>query len=489
MDLNEKLNYEAKRTINIADRWYSETISECIKLQTLKREISEEEYEDSAKKIGTKLALMCEYYLKGLLLPHLDITIPDYDNDLQLIASQLTDDEKYKLIINDDTVVNTIFEKYKTIRGMSEKKIRKLQGVSVKVFGHELNKMVGTLTMGKELLSKISPQIRKNIYREMKHYFYPLYNKSGTYTDDELMQRISQSKKEFFTYDSSESFIDEETDPNIFERIKKYEKLLSKKEVSEAFPKSRYGHLDEYAPNNEFLLFLAEAIRKSLRLEYENIITISDSNDYPGLIEGIFAEGLDISHFTGKKIRNIFPDLNSKIYVFDGNNGEVTRVYNLDKYVYDDSYIYEAGKEEFLPILIEGNEFLYKLHTKGMSDEEKKQYDSFASYYNEPQTFININEEEDALTSTSLMYYENGIPKSIEYKNGMIFSQNCEITKKLVDIVNEYEHQNQEVIHRPTNVEFENSVSEEMLVSGFNSTILGELTSEQNRDVEDEVEK
>lgn len=178
-----------------------------------------------------------------------------------------------------------------------------------------------------------------------------------------------------------------------------------------------------------------------------------------------------------------------KIYVFDGNNGEVTRVYNLDKYVYDDSYIYEAGKEEFLPILIEGNEFLYKLHTKGMSDEEKKQYDSFASYYNEPQTFININEDEEALTSTSLMYYENGIPKSIEYKNGMIFSQNCEITKKLVDIVNEYEHQNQEVIHRPTNVEFENSVSEEMLVSGFNSTILGELTSEQNRDVEDEVEK
>ena len=495
MNLNERLYYEAKKTINVADRWYSETISECIKLQTLKREMSEEEYEDSAKKIGTKLALICEYYLKGMLLPHLDITVPDSDNDLQLIASQLTDDEKYKLIINDDNITQTIFNNYKNISGMSEKRIKKLQGISVKVFGHEISKMIGTLTTDtdNELLSRLSPQVRKNIYREMRHYFYPLYLKRGTtYTHDELTKRIAQSKKEFFTHDDSESFIDEETDPNILERFKEYEKKLSKKEVDAAFPKSRYGHLNEYAPNNEFLLFLANAIRKSLRLEFENMITISDSDDLQGMIEGIFVEGLNVSNLRGmKKIRNIFPDLNSKIYVFDGNSGKVTRVYNLDKYIYDDSCVYEAGKEEFLPILVEGKEFLYKLYTKGMSEEDKKKYYDFDCFYDESASYININMDEDVFDNTSLIYYENGIPKSIGYKNGMLFSQNYEITKKLVNIVNEYEqeHQNHEVQHRPTNVDFEASVPEEILISGFNSTILNELASEQDRNIEIEEEK
>lgn len=493
MDLNERLLYEAKRTINIADRWYSEVISECINLQSLKGEMSEEEYEDSAKKVGTKLALICEYYLKGVLLPHLDITVPESDSDLQLIASQLTDDEKYKLIINDDDITKDIFKNYKNINKMSENRIKKLQGVSVKIFSHNLSKMIGTLTMGEDLVSKISPQIRKNIYREMRHYFYPLYNKKGAYTDEELMRRIAQSKNEFFTYDNSETFIDEETNPTILERVKNYEKELSEKKVKEAFPKSRYGHLDGYVPNNEFLLFLADAIRKSLRLEYENMVTISDSNDYPGLIEGVFTDGLDLSDFNGRKMKNIFPDVNSKIYVFDGNSGEVTRIYSLDKYT-DDNLIGDAGKEEFLPILVKGKDFLYELHTKGMNEEEKNEHDSVSYYiYDVPQTFININEGRDTSISTSVVYYENGVPKSIEYKNGMLFSQNDEITKKLASIANVYEqeHQieNQEEQHRPTNIEFESSVPEEMLVSAFNSTILNELASEQEINIEIEEEK
>ena len=486
MNLNERLYYEAKRTINIADRWYSESISECIKLQTLKSEMSEEEYEDSSKKIGSKLALICEYYLKGLLLPDLDITVPDSDNDLQLIASQLTDDEKYRLIINEPTIAKTIFDKYKNINGMSEKRIRKLQGISVKVFSHEISKMIGTLTMDKELLSKLSPQIRKNIYREMRHYFYPLYNCGTSYTEDELKQRIALSKLEFLVYDNSESFIDNKTNHRVLNKFKEYEKILSDEKVTDAYPKSRYGHLDGYTPNNEFLLFLADAIRKSLKLKYKNMITITDLNDHPGLIEGIFIEGKDLSYYKGKEIRNIFPDLNSKLYFFDGNVGSVTRVYKLDNYVYGDSFVHEAGKEEFLPILVDGRDFLYKLHTKGMNEEEIKDHDRIAYFiYDVPEKFININEDKSC-DSTSLIYYEDGIPKSIGYKKGMLLFQNNEITQELTNIVNEYER---EPKSRPTNVEFEASVPEKILIVGLDCVLLNELMSDQVRSKEIEEEK
>ena len=89
-------------------------------LKTSNFSVSEDVFFDEEKK---------EFVTRGYLFNQSAVLSTDYDNDLQLIASQLTDDEKYKLIINDDTVVNTIFEKYKTIRGMSEKKIRKLQDI------------------------------------------------------------------------------------------------------------------------------------------------------------------------------------------------------------------------------------------------------------------------------------------------------------------------------------------------------------------------
>ncbi len=88
--------------------------------------------------IGSRLALICEYYLKGLLLPVMKVEASENDSELELVVQNLTDIEKYKLIIGDDDTITSLSNKYK----MPKKRIKKIvEGGTLKDLGHNLNKL------------------------------------------------------------------------------------------------------------------------------------------------------------------------------------------------------------------------------------------------------------------------------------------------------------------------------------------------------------
>lgn len=86
--------------------------------------------------VGSRLALVCEYYLKGILLPAMKIVVPENDSELERVTQNLTDIEKYKLIIGDEDTITRLSNQYK----ISKTKIKKLvEGGSLKDLGHNLN--------------------------------------------------------------------------------------------------------------------------------------------------------------------------------------------------------------------------------------------------------------------------------------------------------------------------------------------------------------
>lgn len=88
--------------------------------------------------IGSRLALVCEYYLKGMLLPAMKIVTPEKGSELERVTQNLTDIEKYKLIIGDEETITRLSNQYK----ISKTQMRKLvEGGSLKDLGHNLNNL------------------------------------------------------------------------------------------------------------------------------------------------------------------------------------------------------------------------------------------------------------------------------------------------------------------------------------------------------------
>ena len=357
------------------------------------------------------------------------------------------------------------------IYGLNKGKIQKLQGESLMKFSHSIKRMIGTLTLDDDLsLSKISPKVRKQIYKEMRDYFYPLYV-SKDISEDELKHRIAKAKHEFYAYDNSDSFSPDAIDADILAKVSEYEQVISNEKVSDAFPKSRYGHLDEYTPNIDALFYLAQGIRRSIKLQYENAITVADAHD-----------AQDISFGRANEVRFIFPDIDSKIYVFDGDKKCVTRVYNFEKYIYDSSWIIDAGKEEYLPQLVHGHDLLFDSYSEGLTEDEIKKYeDTIRMQVELPESYICLNE---GSKEVSLIYFSEGKPELVFLKGNRIISKDLDREPWLINAIEEYEKGVDSIPYRPTNKDFENSVSESILMSGLNNEILRELEATKEKEEE-----
>lgn len=116
MNLKDLLISKGKETIVIGDRYYAKCLEDYIKLENLKKYMALEELNDYSRTLGSQLGLICEYYLKGLLLPNLQLTVPESNTLLQQLESNLTDEQKYKLIIGDNSIIDEIYTQYRDLR-------------------------------------------------------------------------------------------------------------------------------------------------------------------------------------------------------------------------------------------------------------------------------------------------------------------------------------------------------------------------------------
>lgn len=133
-----KKNQVALNSIKAGEDMYKQAIKEYKMLQKVKDKISQEEYQIKNSIIGAKFALICEYYLKGLIIPNISIEIPE---ELKDKISELTEDEEVLLIVADSPV--KIRENLK-FRNLSKKELGLLTKHSFKSLGHNLIKLLGT---------------------------------------------------------------------------------------------------------------------------------------------------------------------------------------------------------------------------------------------------------------------------------------------------------------------------------------------------------
>ena len=265
--------------------------------------------------------------------------------------------------------------------------------------GHDLSSFIGTQFMQDNKDIKLPPDVRNEIYKGMATYFSKIFTPNNNEEWKKLL-------KAFYVIDDlSENTFTYETD---------FEHTISDSSVSDAFFSGRYGHLENYIPNLDALYNLAHSIRASVKKYYFNAISISN-----GYITG--------------SLRYVFPDQNSKIYVFDEKN-ELTRVYTLENDI----------------------DFLSKQFEKSLNDdknEEHKKLSICPEYGVKKIKEIDghfFKNKDDLLLPTDYLLVKNGTEsiiickidnqlKGYIYKNGIIFESNEEILPKYSQLINKYE--------------------------------------------------
>lgn len=232
---------------------------------------------------GSQLAVLIEYYLKGILLPVLDINVPEDNEKIKRLSQELTDEQKYRIIISDDTIYEELSRLYGNKYKLNKGVIKKLGDESLKIFSHDLFK----------LASKIITKAKEGKFNSL----------SNNSTND---------------YDSY-----------LIETLTPLLEILNKNEIKNAFPKGRYGFLDGYIADKNTLDDLLNKIRKIANSISNGIILDlydSKSEQKWCIDEYVFFPDNLNKIFIQDEIRN-----NSRVYRYD--NGKLFLEYGLEEEV------------------------------------------------------------------------------------------------------------------------------------------------------------
>ena len=388
--------------IEMADRLLSQYRKKYLELQEDKKDMSSKELNNNERLLGSQFGLICEYYLKGLLLPCIKFVVPPDAPELQAIVDNLTPEQEYKLLIGDRNIKHELNRIY----NIPEKKINKLLEQSIKKIGgngHDLSYFIGTQFMQENKDIKLPLDVRKEIYKGMETYF-----------SDKLTPKNHEEWKNFLMdfyvihNDSSEKTNTHEV---------AFEEVINDSSVSDAFFSGRYGHLENYIPNLDALYHLAYSIRNSIKRQYPNAISITD-----GIFDG---------YNTSRSVRYIFPDENSKIYVFD-DKSKLTRVYTLEN----------------------GNDFILKQYGMPVNDDKIGNYKDLkicleygvekikeiSEYISNkdamyPTNLLRIKKD----TESMIICEKDGQQKGYIYKNERIIETNEERVQEYSQLIDEYE--------------------------------------------------
>ena len=222
--------------------------------------LSKSEQETYNAVLGSQFALICEYYLKGLLIPGMKVTIPE---ELKDRITSLSEEQELMIIVSDEEKI-----KADPILGKLDKKqLRLLLSTnSLKSLKHSLICLLGTKTLENNKEIHLSNFMRRRIIDSIKSKLYDADAKTlkERYAFRVYIATPIQGTHGKDRLDYGDKIIEEE---------------VSKASVSDAFPRGRYGIFDGFVSNVNWISSLAISIREQIKHQYPNMIEILKSKN------------------------------------------------------------------------------------------------------------------------------------------------------------------------------------------------------------------
>ena len=359
--------------------------------------------------------LICEYYLKGMLLPLLDIIYNNLDEyePIRPILNTLNEEEKYNLLIGNtkETINKLSIEKDK-----KKELLTVLKANNISSGSHNLSKILKQLADNYE-------KIKESVERELDLIVKELVKipdeefLSADYVDDERLITLSDIddfltttssfyyflKKpfEFKYYDTHKKYI------NLFKENSKFEtflKILETANINNAFPEARYGNLENDYDLDSDLLYEIMRILQFESMRYDKCVLLKNNNYR----------------------KRIYPDKNSKIYIIKDN--KIERVYT---YECIDDYFERIITDEYKDIVPRWQSNLSCTIECGLDNILNKIPEQYKDYYNILSTQIDID------NMNIVCFYQDKELK-IVYKK--FFSDLERDDSDIKDIIDDYEN-------------------------------------------------
>ena len=359
--------------------------------------------------------LICEYYLKGMLLPLLDIIYNNLDEyePIRPILNTLNEEEKYNLLIGNtkETINRLSIEKDK-----KKELLTVLKANNISSGSHNLSKILKQLADNYE-------KIKESVERELDLIVKELVKipdeefLSADYVDDERLLTLSdiddfltttssfyyflEKPFEFKYYDTHKKYI------NLFKENSKFEtflKILETANINNAFPEARYGNLENDYDLDSDLLYEIMCILQFESMQYDKCVLLKNNNYR----------------------KRIYPDKNSKIYIIKDN--KIERVYT---YECIDDYFERIITDEYKDIVPRWQSNLSCTIECGLDNILNKIPEQYKDYYNILSTQIDID------NMNIICFYQDKELK-IVYKK--FFSDLERDDSDIKDIIDDYEN-------------------------------------------------
>lgn len=210
--------------------------------------------------IGSQFALICEYYLKGLFIPNIQVIIP---KELRKKIDTLTEEQELMIIVSDDEKIR----KDPILSKLDKKELRLLLSInSLKSFGHSLISLLGTETFEENKRIVLPLNVRESILGEMQRRLLNSHDNPFK-TKNELhnymstpIHRAGQGRR-------------------LLMGDKIIEENIALSSVSDAFPKGRYAIFDGFTSNVSWIVGLTLSVRNSFKHQFSNLIEVFKSKD------------------------------------------------------------------------------------------------------------------------------------------------------------------------------------------------------------------
>src|SRR5574344_410169 len=203
------LNEKQLEFFDLADNLYIDCINKYRNLLNCKSEIDSKTFSNEMRFICSQMGLTCEYYLKGLVFPYLRIDIPEDKEEYRTLIESLSEEEIYKILIGDDDILRTLSQD----NSIRLRDLKFLQQYSIKNSGHNLLNLINKFS--ETDYADIPNDLKEQLFVTIKSYYFNYFG----FTED--YKRVNAS------------------DNDIVDAI-------DVSNISDAFAKGRYGHLDEF---------------------------------------------------------------------------------------------------------------------------------------------------------------------------------------------------------------------------------------------------
>lgn len=287
------------KCIEMGDQLFGTLRKEYITLKNNEKFLSVDELAKQRRILGAQYGLICEYYLKGLILNCYKVDVStmqeltqEEKEKIEEVLNNINEDEEYNLLIGNSETLNELVRRFQLTRKVkneiSQQSLKKFGGN-----GHNLG----------AFFEHLPENVKYEIFVHMEEYCSSI--------------KKPISKEEWKAFLSGFLRIRNENYDEFDKNKDELNQIIGDSKVSDAFFSGRYGHFENYIPDLDALYYLSYGIRESVKKQFTNAISLTD--------------GINNGYIDSNNIRYIYPDLESKIYVFDGGKS-LSRVYKLMKY-------------------------------------------------------------------------------------------------------------------------------------------------------------